>query len=358
MPSKDKYTDPKLRDEIKEEVQQSDKGGAPGQWSARKAQLMASEYKKRGGDYKGEKDESQKNLQKWGDEDWQTKDGSGNAKKEDGTQQRYLPKKAWENMSEKEKEETDAKKQEGSKKGKQFVPNTDKAKSSRKKASKKDAEDDRDEDDDDQKNGDDDDEEGGDDNEDDEDEDDYQEDDDNDDDAEEDGGDDEEEEEEEEDDDDDDQKSSPKKRKAAPPKGDSKKQKKDSDDSSKKTIGSKHMPADEPAPRGSNDRLPKKGQKITWKAMPGYVDGEVVEVLHKGKTVDGKSVKASEDDPKLVLKSKSSGKVSVVVIVPCLSPNSKADAIDRSAFTSLMPAFTSDDCTISGCLITKTIYQI
>lgn len=36
MPPKQKYTDPKLRDEVKEEVQQSDKGGAPGQWSARK----------------------------------------------------------------------------------------------------------------------------------------------------------------------------------------------------------------------------------------------------------------------------------------------------------------------------------
>ena len=36
MPPKKKYTDPKLRDEVKEEVQQGDKGGAPGQWSARK----------------------------------------------------------------------------------------------------------------------------------------------------------------------------------------------------------------------------------------------------------------------------------------------------------------------------------
>jgi hypothetical protein len=49
MPPKDKYTDPKLRDEVKEEIHNSDKGGAPGQWSARKAQMMASEYKKRGG---------------------------------------------------------------------------------------------------------------------------------------------------------------------------------------------------------------------------------------------------------------------------------------------------------------------
>lgn len=49
MPPKDKYTDPELRDEVKEEIHQGDKGGAPGQWSARKAQMMASEYKKRGG---------------------------------------------------------------------------------------------------------------------------------------------------------------------------------------------------------------------------------------------------------------------------------------------------------------------
>lgn len=36
MPAQDKYTDPELREEVKEEVKQSDKGGAPGQWSARK----------------------------------------------------------------------------------------------------------------------------------------------------------------------------------------------------------------------------------------------------------------------------------------------------------------------------------
>ena len=39
MPPNHKYTDPKLRDEVKAEVQQGDKGGAPGQWSARKVYL-------------------------------------------------------------------------------------------------------------------------------------------------------------------------------------------------------------------------------------------------------------------------------------------------------------------------------
>ena len=36
MPAKDKYTDPELREQVKKDVQESDKGGAPGQWSARK----------------------------------------------------------------------------------------------------------------------------------------------------------------------------------------------------------------------------------------------------------------------------------------------------------------------------------
>jgi hypothetical protein len=37
MPSKqNNYTDPDLRQEVKEEVQAGDKGGKPGQWSARK----------------------------------------------------------------------------------------------------------------------------------------------------------------------------------------------------------------------------------------------------------------------------------------------------------------------------------
>lgn len=40
MPSKDTYTDPELRDQVKEEIHNSDKGGAPGQWSARKVRRI------------------------------------------------------------------------------------------------------------------------------------------------------------------------------------------------------------------------------------------------------------------------------------------------------------------------------
>lgn len=46
----------------------------------------------------------------------------------DGTTKRYLPKKAWASLSKEEREDTDRKKREGSRKGKQFVANTDKAK--------------------------------------------------------------------------------------------------------------------------------------------------------------------------------------------------------------------------------------
>ncbi|BCS21571.1 uncharacterized protein APUU_22003S [Aspergillus puulaauensis] len=140
MPSNPKnYTDPELREEVKNEVQQGDKGGKPGQWSARKAQLTASEYKARGGDYttsKEEKRPEQKNLEKWTGEEWQTKEGSGTAKQDDGTRKRYLPKKAWEELDEGEKEKTEEKKAEGSKKGKQFVGNTAAAKRKRKEVSK------------------------------------------------------------------------------------------------------------------------------------------------------------------------------------------------------------------------------
>ena len=46
---------------------------------------------------------------------------------------RYLPEKAWASMSKEERVETDQKKREGSRQGKQFVPNTEKAKSATKK---------------------------------------------------------------------------------------------------------------------------------------------------------------------------------------------------------------------------------
>ena len=54
----------------------------------------------------------------------------------DGTTKRYLPKKAWASLSKEEREDTDRKKREGSRKGKQFVANTEKLTDKAKKAGK------------------------------------------------------------------------------------------------------------------------------------------------------------------------------------------------------------------------------
>ncbi len=46
------YTKPSLRKRIFNRIKAGGKGGKPGQWSARKAQMLASAYKKAGGGYK------------------------------------------------------------------------------------------------------------------------------------------------------------------------------------------------------------------------------------------------------------------------------------------------------------------
>ena len=46
------YTKPGLRKRIFNRIKAGGKGGAPGQWSARKAQMMAKAYKKAGGGYR------------------------------------------------------------------------------------------------------------------------------------------------------------------------------------------------------------------------------------------------------------------------------------------------------------------
>lgn len=46
------YTQPGKRKRIFNRIKAGGKGGSPGQWSARKAQMLASAYKKAGGGYK------------------------------------------------------------------------------------------------------------------------------------------------------------------------------------------------------------------------------------------------------------------------------------------------------------------
>ena len=46
------YTKPAMRKKIFSRIKSGSKGGRPGQWSARKAQMLAKAYKKAGGGYK------------------------------------------------------------------------------------------------------------------------------------------------------------------------------------------------------------------------------------------------------------------------------------------------------------------
>ena len=108
-------TDLKLWNKVKTDVTEGGKGGKPGQWSARKAQLATQEYKKEGGDYKSAKS-SDNHLTQWTHEEWGTKSGAESGK----TGERYLPKEAREHLSDGEYERTTAKKRSDTKKGKQF----------------------------------------------------------------------------------------------------------------------------------------------------------------------------------------------------------------------------------------------
>ena len=107
-------TDPKLWDKVKEEVTEGDKGGKPGQWSARKAQMAVNEYKHEGGGYQGEKSPDN-HLAQWGREDWGTKSGEDSGK----TGERYLPREARESLTDSEYKRTSDKKRADTARGQQ-----------------------------------------------------------------------------------------------------------------------------------------------------------------------------------------------------------------------------------------------
>lgn len=108
-------TNPALWKRVVASVKAGGKGGDPGEWSARKAQLAVKKYKDSGGGYKGAKSESNK-LSKWTKQDWTTSSGKPSEGK-----RRYLPKAAWKALSSSEKAATNRAKAEGNRAGKQFV---------------------------------------------------------------------------------------------------------------------------------------------------------------------------------------------------------------------------------------------
>ena len=98
-------------------VKAGGKGGRPGQWSARKAQLATARYKKAGGGYKGKKSSSNK-LSKWSKQKWDYV-SKGDKKKPKSKRGRYLPESVRKSLSPAEKAATNRKKRAASAKGKQ-----------------------------------------------------------------------------------------------------------------------------------------------------------------------------------------------------------------------------------------------
>ncbi len=84
---------PALWKRIVSQVKSGTKGGDAGEWSARKAQLAVSLYKKAGGSYAGPKRST--SLSKWTQQNWRTKSGKPSSE----TGERYLPEKAIKSLS-------------------------------------------------------------------------------------------------------------------------------------------------------------------------------------------------------------------------------------------------------------------
>lgn len=114
-------SDPAKWKRIVASVKASGKGGDPGEWSARKAQLATQRYKASGGGYKGAK-KADNSLAKWTKEDWGTKSGKPSTQGSEATGERYLPKQAREKLTPAEYGATTRAKREGTRQGKQFVP--------------------------------------------------------------------------------------------------------------------------------------------------------------------------------------------------------------------------------------------
>jgi hypothetical protein len=107
-------SDPALWEEVKAAVTAGDKGGKPGQWSARKAQMASRECQARGGGYVGTRD-PHNHLHEWTEEEWGTKSGEESLK----SGERYLPRKAREALTDKEYQRTTTAKRRDLKVGKQ-----------------------------------------------------------------------------------------------------------------------------------------------------------------------------------------------------------------------------------------------
>lgn len=108
-------TKPALWAKVVAQVKAGGKGGNPGQWSARKAQLAVAKYKAAGGGYKGPK-RADNSLARWTAQKWRTKSGRPSSE----TGERYLPSKAIKALSASEYAASTRAKRRSSARGEQF----------------------------------------------------------------------------------------------------------------------------------------------------------------------------------------------------------------------------------------------
>ena len=119
-----KKTNESLWKRIVARIKAGSKGGKPGQWSARKAQMALKAYKEAGGGYKGKK--SKKNsLAKWTKQKWRTKSGKHSVQGKKATGEVYAPSKTISKLKstssgKKKLAAATKKKREAINKGKQF----------------------------------------------------------------------------------------------------------------------------------------------------------------------------------------------------------------------------------------------
>jgi len=131
MPCVKGRTDPALWELAKLEAKRSAcrrRSATCGTWNARIAQAAGRIYREQGGGYCGTKTKAQRGLEKWTREDWRTESGRPACERvtKAGTcADRYLPAKAWLELTPAQRRATQRAKARG--KG-QFVPNTPAAK--------------------------------------------------------------------------------------------------------------------------------------------------------------------------------------------------------------------------------------
>jgi hypothetical protein len=85
-----KRSNPQLWKKVVDRVKRGSRGGKPGQWSARKAQLAVLIYKNKGGSYSGSKSRNN-SLVRWTRQKWRTISGKPSVVGRNATGERYLP---------------------------------------------------------------------------------------------------------------------------------------------------------------------------------------------------------------------------------------------------------------------------